>query len=176
MVLDKGVGRVASIVTTCLALALLGTLIVLFVPSARAWIVPPPGPAYATGELVDVPPSLYEDSDRTLIVFARSSCRGCQRAKPLLKMAVASFGGQLGWSRVLVATGSNFEADQAYGQEIGLSLSEIVPAPIELRLGSVPTLLVVDRDGRIMMSREGIIWSPEEEREVLRELTGNRSR
>ena len=169
--LDKALRRFVSATTVVFGLVFLGTVATLFVPPVRGWVTAPERkPAYVVGDKVDLPDSYYSKADRTLVIFARSSCAGCQRAKPLLKKA-AGAGKNTDRSRVLLTAGSDLAAEARYAGEVGLEPWEFQRAPDGLRVDSVPTLLIVDREGTILLSREGIVWSPEVEKAVLREVS-----
>jgi thioredoxin-related protein len=154
-------------------LLVVGTLLVLAVPGVRTWFqsIAAGAPAYVAGESIDVRVSLYDQAQRTLIIFARSSCASCQRAKPLLVQVVSEIRDQPGWDIRMMATASDDAAELEYAHEIGLEPSAVTLAPRGLRLSTVPTIVVVDRQGLILFSQEGLPDPPFDEQDFVRSVT-----
>lgn len=112
--------------------------------------------AYHVDETIDVPLSVYEGSPYTLIVFARSSCPVCQRVGPQLRALVesATAAGQV--NRRLVAVAGADADEVAFGSALGIAADEIVDGTgLKVRARTVPTVLLVTREGRIAYVVEG---------------------
>jgi hypothetical protein len=167
---DETVRRWATALAAGCVLLVGGTLLALALPGVRSWFFSTASgaPAYIEGALVDVPASLYEHSQRTLIIFARSSCGSCQRAKPFLVRLVSEVQDDRGWAVRMLTTGQDELADLEYAREIGLERSAVTRAPPGLRLSSVPTVVLVDGTGVILFSQEGRPESPLGEEDVTR--------
>ncbi len=73
-----------GVLVACLAVVAV-TVCAATVPAVknRLGLSTPEGLSYAVGGRVDVPASLYSSTSRTVLVFSRSSCGACQRAKPV---------------------------------------------------------------------------------------------
>jgi len=111
-------------------------------------------PAYATGQPIDLPASLYQGASHTLVVVARSSCGGCQAAKPFLGELVAGMRRVAG-SRVALVVERSDAVEQAFAREIGIAPGEVVPLDVQrFNVRRVPTVLVVDGAGTIRFSHE----------------------
>jgi hypothetical protein len=157
--------RAATAITIACGLVLAGTALLLFSPSLRARLGfgGPHAPAYVEGDLIDVPRNLYASTSATVLIFARSSCSVCQRAQPSFAASVRQLRTLPGVAVRLVPTGAKSDDEAAYGRAIGLSEAEITPVAVQtLRLRVVPTVVVVDRNGRIQFSAEGVLSGAQE--------------
>ncbi len=145
------------------------TVGVLLMPSVRAKLGFPSAGAktYAVGERVDVPPALYQSSAATLLLFARNTCSACQKAKVAFARVAARLRERS--TNVLVVANVNHRADEIpYVRDLGLDESHLVEVDFnDLRLKVVPTLVLVDREGRVHYTSEGVI-SPTGEEDLLR--------
>jgi hypothetical protein len=110
---------------------------------------------YRAGERVDLPSDAYADASQTLILFVRSSCVGCQEAKPLfVDMVRWAFSNRI--SVKAVVPSSNRESHVNYARGLGLTDDSVLPDPIRgFRVRVVPTVLLVDRTGLILQASEG---------------------
>lgn len=114
----------------------------------------PAPPAYAAGQQVDVPAAWYADSSHTLILFARASCTACEKAQPFLKDLVAKLDG-----RAMAVMGHPAGApddDQKFAASLGISAEHVFETVPGLRVHSTPTLVLVNRQGRVLSAWEGV--------------------
>lgn len=106
-------------------------------------------PAYAVGERVDVDPAIYNTSDRTVLLFARSTCGVCLREVPFFADVFVA-GQQHGATVAMVTPSSDLDAEGAFAEQMGLTRHQVHHAGSgSIRLRAVPTLMVVDRTGAI---------------------------
>lgn len=159
--LDSAIRALALGLVLAMGTAVAITMAVVAVPSLRALVTPSPESAYVVGDLVDVPPATYSTRSATVLIFARSSCAGCRRAKPLFDEVVRRYAGADDIDVHLVSTGSRWPDELAFARSLGLEDTAVSRRPPGLRLSSVPTLLVVSQAGRILFAKEGIVYSPE---------------
>ena len=153
------IGRVAIGVTIgCVALVAV-TASALAVPAVRSKLsfVFGDSAAYRAGDKVDLPSEFYSASPLTLVIFARSGCGACQQSKPSF-VAIVNELRSSSAARVTMATASpQAETEVAYGQSLGLEASAVVATKLDvLRLQVVPTLLLLDREGRVRYASEGV--------------------
>ena len=165
---ERVLSKVAIAVAAGSVLVVAATLVLLFVQARRAGDASAVAPAYAVGDSVDLPRSMYDASPYTLVVFARSSCAGCQNAKPFLSRLTAQVGAAPDVRALLVTGGRDQPAEVSFASEIGLSAGAVAASPPGIRLHSVPTLLLVDREGTIRYAIEGIPSESAAREEVLR--------
>lgn len=153
---DEIAGRLALIVTAVCGALILLTAGALLTPAVREWIGLTPGAAYPAGTTIDVPASVYSTSVRTVLLFARYNCQGCQRAKPFLAAVVKGAVRSPDTRVVLVTEPAHHDAEVAYGREIGLDDSDVVGLDLtKLRLHRVPTIVLVDGHGVVQYAFEG---------------------
>jgi hypothetical protein len=144
------------------------TVGVLAVPSLRAKLgFPAHATSYAVGERVDVPAALYQGSSPTLLVFARNSCSACQRGKA--GFARVTYELRRHPANVVVVTSQAHRDDEIpYARDLGLDESHVIGLDLSgLRLKVVPTLVLVDDEGQVRFTSEGVI-SPTQEQDLLR--------
>jgi hypothetical protein len=111
-------------------------------------------PAYAAGQQVDLPATLYAGAPRTLLVIARSSCGGCQAAKPWLRDLVDE-ARRAGPVRVALLVEKPEPAEHAFAREIGVAPEDVVAVELtRFKVRRVPTILLVDGGGAIRFSHE----------------------
>jgi len=156
---DKLVRRLATGATiVCVALVAV-TVLALASPSVRTRLGFRSGrPAsYLTGQQVDLPAPVWETSPVTLLIFARSTCSACQRAQSAFTTLVARLAA-MPEARVLVVANSRGAHDEAgYARNLGLDDGHLVTVDYGgLRLGVVPTLILVDRRGVVRFASEGV--------------------
>jgi thioredoxin-like negative regulator of GroEL len=114
----------------------------------------PQPPAYAAGQTVDVPADWYASAPYTLVLFARASCGACQQASPFLQQLVREMRGK---GDVLFASpGLEPESDREYARTLGVPDDRTRQVPAGLRVRATPTLVLVDRSGRIHGAWEGV--------------------
>lgn len=170
--------RLLRIVAVCgMTLLLVGSIVIARYPRLRARsfdILSPHG--YHVGEIVDVSRAVYSENERTAIVFAEEGCGACQEATPVIGRLTTLVTEHTASLVAVLSNGPSddqhaplFEALRNRGARVLARSSWSLKTPT--RLEFVPTILVVDRAGRILFARVGV---PSEEPEVttwLSELT-----
>ncbi|HUL74442.1 MAG TPA: hypothetical protein VLT86_15145 [Vicinamibacterales bacterium] len=154
---DRFVGRTAAITNAGLVLILLVTAMTVAWPRVTSALGMRPKPvelAYRAGQTIDTPADWYQASPYTLVVFARASCGACQQAEPFLKRLVTELSAKS--AIVLGATGKEPDEELGYGRAIGLDDAAVKVVPAGLRVRATPTLVLVDRQGQILASWEGV--------------------
>jgi hypothetical protein len=156
-------GTVRALATTAIAvsvLALTATLTAVVFPWTARPFRSSAGSAasYVTGQRIDVPRDLYDNRDATLLLFARSSCRACEDAKPAFAALTAEAATKhLQVRLVLQAEGGSEATDSRLVAGLGLSSDQVRHLEFEgLQLERVPAVAVVIRDGTIVSFVEGI--------------------
>jgi thiol-disulfide isomerase/thioredoxin len=127
-------------------------------PSVRATLglaPKPTAPSYRAGDRIDLSPELLQSAPSTLVIFFRSDCGVCQRMRPILTKLVARGDRTV---HVIAVTGTENRKDAAtFVTQIGLGLDRLVTMDLKaVRVTTVPTLVIVDRDGTIRMAVEGL--------------------
>jgi hypothetical protein len=163
---ERLIGKVATAVTIgCVAVVAI-TVAALAMPSLRARLGFPPGrsASYSVGQRIDVPANLYDSSPLTLLVFARSSCSACQRAKPVFADIARRLSAPSSARILLVTSSTRHEDEVSYVRDLGLDESHLVTLDgAGLRLQVVPTLVLVDRLGEIHYASEGVPTAAQED-------------
>jgi len=116
----------------------------------RAATAPAP---YVAGQAVDVPAAWYAGAPHTLILFARASCAACEKAQPFLKEIVGHMSGH--GAVVMAHPAGAPEADQKFANGLGITNDHVMLATPGLRVRATPTLVLVDRQGRVVDAWEG---------------------
>jgi hypothetical protein len=150
--------RTATIVISTCAAIVAGTVFALAVPGWRRalGLTAADGVVYPVGDRIDVPVSLYESGPVTLLLFTRSSCGTCQRAKSALAALTTALRDR-GTVRVTMVVADGTQADEGnYLHDIGLTAGHLAAVDFRtLRLQRVPTTVLVDRTGHVLYSLEG---------------------
>jgi hypothetical protein len=113
-----------------------------------------PAPAYAAGAAIDTPAAWHSRTPVTLVLFARAACGACQKAQPFLASLVQSLRDRA--DVVVVGGAETMTEDAEFSRAIGVDPALIHPAPAGLRVRVTPTLLLVDRSGKILHAWEGV--------------------
>lgn len=150
---DKLLRHLATMVTLGCLLVLGGTAAVL-ASYGRA----PASPAgYAVGETVDLPEAVYTEDDATLVLIARSACGASQAGKPFFAEMIAKATRLAGIGAVMVSGRTAQEDERRFAKAVGLADSALVRIDLTaLRVKEVPTMLLVDRTGRILHLQSGL--------------------
>ncbi|HWI16489.1 MAG TPA: hypothetical protein VNT81_01990 [Vicinamibacterales bacterium] len=119
-------------------------------------------PTYANG---DVMPAIngvdYSVSDKTLLVMVSSTCRYCTESMPFYsQLAKIS---QTGRFQIVMAGYESVESLKSYASAHGVVIDRIVSVPAEVRIGATPTLLLIDRSGRVASSWLGALRGREKD-------------
>lgn len=135
-----------------------GSVLVLALPGWRRALGFPvlDKPAYAAGERVDVPARVYDSTPFTVLVFTRSSCGACDRARPVVGGLVAALRDRPSVRLTMIVDENTQAVEQQYLRDVGLAEDRLAAADFRtLRLRRVPTTLLVDREGRVLHAHEG---------------------
>ena len=154
---DAWLNRVATVMSALLVAVLAGTLLVIMWPriaAATGSRPAPPPPAYAAGDVIDVPAEWYRGSARTLVLFGQASCGACQDAKPFLQQLVTAL--QPRAAVVVASPGKGMTDDTAWAAEIGVPDTAVHAVPRRLRVRVTPTLVLVNARGEILGAWEGV--------------------
>jgi hypothetical protein len=166
MGVDETIRRVAVAAGVGSLLILAATAAVLVIQGLRG--APTTPPAYEVGQQVDLPSDLYDGRAHTLVIFARSSCAVCQRVKPFLVDLTAEARGASAMRTVVLTSGRDRPEELEFAESIGVPEFDVENRPSGLRLHTVPTVLVVDRAGRILLALEGEPQTDHAAEEILR--------
>ena len=130
----------------------------------------PAKPSYVAGQVIDLSADVVGQAPHTLVILFRSDCGACERMKPYLTRLAARNGPAT--LRVVAVTGvANSPDSVAFAKAIGIDESRLVTMDLTtLRAQRVPTIILVDRAGRIEAALEGIP-SAQDEETLLRRVT-----
>ena len=149
--------RLSVIVSAGCVIALVGTTGVIAWPRVSHTLGIKPKPAsmpYLPGGVTDTPGEWHASASHTLIVFARASCGACEKALPYFKQLVEFVSAR---AAVVVAGGADARnQDAEFARAIGQREDGFKIAPAGLRVRATPTLVLVDRQGRILAAWEGV--------------------
>ena len=154
---DARIGRVALWFGAASVLALAVTVLVLAVPSLSETLRSDRQPvAYTVGDRLDLDPATFTSSARTLFLFSRFSCGACQASKPTMAAIVADLAKRPDTHVVLVVPDAVPDEERLFALELGLDPSQILRTDLHrLRLRQVPTMVLADESGKILIAREG---------------------
>ena len=159
---DRLLRKLSVAASVSLALMLAATLVYIAWPRVAGALgtsdAPAPAPPiYAAGETIDTPAAWYNTAAHTLILFARKSCVACDKAQPFIKTLVASVHGR---AAVVMAhpdgAASSEAEDRDYAKSVGIAESATFVTPAGLKVRATPTLVLVDRQGRVLHAWEGV--------------------
>ena len=165
---DRWLRRVALALSLTLAASVTATAVVVMWPRvtrAMGMTPPPPEPAYRPGQTIDTPEDWAQHADKTLVLFAQSACGACQKAKPFFKQLFADLKGRA--AVVLSSHGTDRKQEDRDRDELGLSAEEIRVTPAGVRVRATPTLVLIDRSGKILAAWEGV--GPEPQQKIIRD-------
>ena len=155
---DRVISRTAIVANATLALAFAVVTLTVAWPRVASAIgirwAAPKSAAYRVNDRIDVPPDWYQSSGYTLVLFARSSCSACQAAHPFLQKLVGSLEGKA----VVAMASTELERDDdlRYGRSLGIDDAVNRVTPGSLRVRATPTLVLVNREGKILGAWEGV--------------------
>ena len=156
---DALVGRVAlMLAATCLVLVA-ATVLAFALPAVWERFTREGSPiAYAEGDFIDLEPATFRGAASTIFFFSRFSCGACQASKPVMAGIVADLGTRTGVRIVLVTGDALPDEERLFALELGIDPSHIHRTDLpRLRLRLVPTLVLADSTGKILMVREGLL-------------------
>jgi len=104
------------------------------------------------GGTLQVDPNLYDRADFTVVLFARSTCPVCTAAKPHLRTFLTELSKYSTGPVYLMYTQGSPESELPYASAIGINASNVLSAPESVlrQVTAVPTLILVDRAGRVL--------------------------
>jgi hypothetical protein len=136
---DRAIGRVALVLSI---VAILGVAITGWLALRSGSAAPP---AYRAGDIVDLPSRYFEGHAASVVIVVKTGCPACERSSAFhtaLREAAASAG--LGVSTVVA--------------------DEVAPSTLG-RIHVAPSVLLLDRNGRVLEMKEGAL--PENEQRAL---------
>jgi len=158
---DVRARRVALAVMVGSVLVLAGTGVVGWTPALAkklGWS-PAATASYVRGEIIDVPRAVFERDEHTLVVFASSTCGACVRSRGAFRAVASDLRGSA-TRLVLLTPASMRSCQQAFAGARGLEANEHLAIDLsKLRVRSLPTVVLVDRTGRVLYAKEGLIDS-----------------
>lgn len=114
----------------------------------------------SAGTPVAIPGLSFGESDKTLLIFLSEGCHFCTESAPFYRR-LAERSGRAGAPRVVAVFPREPEAGRHYLADLGVPLETVVQASSKTTgVRSTPTLLLVDRSGRVVQSWRGML--PEE--------------
>ena len=154
---DARIGRAALWFAAACVVALAATVLALAVPGLSDELRGDREPvAYTVGDRLDLDPATFTSSARTLFLFSQFSCGACQASKPTMAAMVADLANRPDTHVVLVVPDAVPEEERLFAQELGLNPSRIWRTDLRrLRLRQVPTVVLADDSGKILLAREG---------------------
>jgi hypothetical protein len=154
---DSLLGRVALWLAAASVAAVAATMLVLALPALSQRLgVEGTIVAYAEGGFIDLDPSTFASTPRTLFLFSRFSCGACQASKPVMAALVVDLALRPDVQIVLVTDDAVPEEERVFARELGIDASHIHRTDLRrLRLRRVPTIVLADDTGKILMTREG---------------------
>jgi hypothetical protein len=167
---DRLIDRAAIGASIVLLAVFAGTLGTLIWPrlSGAVGMQPKPQLAYETGTAIDTPAEWYQGAPYTLLLFARASCTACQSAEPFFKRLIHDIGTTI--RVVLVTSAGEADEDALYARQLGLEAQSIRTAVPGLKVRVTPTLVLVDRQGTIVDTWEGV-GAPDKQSQISESLT-----
>jgi hypothetical protein len=153
--------RIAALASVAaLAPVLIGSIALMRSPGLRAasgFIKAEATRGYAVGAKVDVAPELFRNTRFTVLVFVNSACRACVESEPLYSDLVAELRGSA--NRVKLVGVSADLGFSRYAARVGVPPVETATLTLSsldaLKLSAVPTLLLVDQQGTILVNAVG---------------------
>jgi hypothetical protein len=164
MTIWKWVGRTADVATVVLAIALTGLIAARFFGGARP---PKRPPAYAAGESVPLLKNVdYSASDKTLAIVVRHDCHFCTDSLPFYGRLIAERNARSERVQIVVVAP---EEDRASQQFLGANVRPDTFSVWErgrLKIQGTPSVMLVDRSGRLIRLWEGRL-TEKAERELI---------
>jgi hypothetical protein len=159
---DRFVRKLSVAASVSLTLMLAATLVYIAWPRVAGALgmtsAPAPAPpVYTAGETIDAPAAWYSTAPYTLILFARKSCVACEKAQPFIKTLAASLQGRAAVVMAHPDGADSSEADDRdYAKSVGIAEAATFVTPAGLKVRATPTLVLVDRQGRVLHAWEGV--------------------
>jgi hypothetical protein len=136
------------------------------------------GNPYQVGELTDFKDAGFESSERTLLLVVSSSCQTCTRSLPFYRTAIETASASRKQNaapraRIVVVALDPPDVGKKYLDDNDVKPDALIRMPSSAwqRIRGTPTILLVDSKGTVLDTWVGLL-SSEEEKQVLRKLTG----
>ena len=166
---DKAVNRLSIVATLGLVGMVVATAMYIGWPrvaNALGLGPAPPPPAYVAGQQVDVPAHWYNGADKTLLIFAKASCKACEKAQPFIKGLVGRVNGR---AAAVMAHPPGDPADLKFAQSLGITEDYVVTVGKGLRVKATPTILLLNKNGTVLDAWEGV-GPPEKQSTIVKAL------
>jgi hypothetical protein len=151
MTKDLVIRRLATILTVCCL-----TAVALQTWSILARLKAGPEQDYTVGKILDLPPAAYSKTEFTLVVFGRHNCGACAASLPSVTKLAANLGGH--GFRVMYASARPDNPDEvSFAKQAGIGGDDIVEIPRTVRKLTVPSLVLANRQGRVLWTRAGTL-------------------
>jgi hypothetical protein len=155
---DRGLLRASTwIIVACLGTLAL-TVALFATPSLRNRLFADASlsSVYASGEIVDLPGEVYQGQSFTLIYFATTTCAACLQAREAMReLADAISDGVEDVEVALVTATTDRDARAAFGEAVGVNANRHFSLDLsQLKVRKVPTVLLVDKMGRVLFAQE----------------------
>ena len=139
---DRRLGR-AAIIITALVIAIVAITAVV----ARR----------TRAELdIEIPAAWRSQSNFTLIIFGRESCPACAASAAFHRELAAA--AEANGVRAMAASTSSTEDPAAFAASIGVAPEHALGAsPAPKHLTTIPAIVIVTRDGKILRKTEGVL-------------------
>ena len=161
---DRAVGRVALAAAISLLLVVAATIVAVVSPSAREWTRERLrwAPGYQIGAPSGLPAAWLNTADRTVLIFASTSCEACRRSLPVYRTLVDAVRAR-SELRLRIMLTSPGDDEAAYAASIGAPAADVTRIDARgTRLRRVPTILIVDRQGLVVEKKEGVLSEGEQ--------------
>jgi hypothetical protein len=114
----------------------------------------------------------WSKSPKTLVIVMQKDCHFCTASAPFYRKLRSIETTSNAFSMIAALPQEQFVA-QGYLSELGLSVDETVKTSLaSLSVGGTPTLLLVDRSGRVINVWVGQLQTEKQEAEVLKAISG----
>jgi hypothetical protein len=169
---DLFIRRFSLLTAGIIVCVVAGSAVVARVPSLRTRVLPSTVPqGYQVGELLDVAPAVYNNYDFSVVVFADVNCPACQAAVPFLeRFVLLASRTSAGGAAVLMTTSLDEPADSMILRMRKSGATVLTPSRwkvTKMRLQAVPTMMIVDRKGRVRFVHAGVPENSDEEARLL---------
>ena len=155
---ETWLGRIAALAATGAVLAVLATVAIAASPSVRLVLgLGADAPSFVPGDTLDLPETVRSPAARTLVIFADATCGVCEQGKGLLADVVSSATAVPDLSVRLVTGTAWPDSQRAYARALNLDDSAWATADLHrMKVRRVPTIVLIDRDGAVIQSWDGL--------------------
>ena len=178
MTRDALLGKLAVALTASCVLAVAVTALAVAKPSfgAAIGLTRNAGVGYDVGDRIDLPPDVLGGATHTVLIFARFDCQACQAAQPRLADLVADLGLQTEVRTLMITSRRNRMDQEGFGRSLGIRDEHVISVDFtSMKIKTIPAVVVVDRQGRVVYARAGA-QAPSNEAALIRKVTLSPSR